>query len=44
MGWIETLLEVSILRMDLCQTHCKQVPDFSRASGSDYITWVVFDQ
>ncbi len=24
-------------RVDLCQTHCKQVPDFSRPSGSDQI-------
>ncbi len=26
---------VLIERVDLCQTHCKQVPDFSRAPGSD---------
>ncbi len=25
--------------MDLCQTHCKQVPDISRASKSDQVTW-----
>ncbi len=25
--------------MDLCQTHCKQVPDISRAPGSDQVTW-----
>ncbi len=30
--------------MDLCQTHCKQVPDFSRPSGSCQITWVDFKQ
>ncbi len=27
---------VSIDHMDLCQTHCKQVPDFSRPPGSDH--------
>ncbi len=26
-------VKVSIDHVDLCQTHCKQVPDFSRATG-----------
>ncbi len=30
---------VSIDRVDLCQAHCNQVPDFSRPSGSDQVTW-----
>ncbi len=30
---------VSVDRVDLCQTHCKQVPDFSRPSGCDQVTW-----
>ena len=25
--------------MDLCQTHCKHVPDISRASKRDQVTW-----
>ncbi len=30
---------VSIDPVDLCQTHCKQVPDISSASKSDQVTW-----
>ncbi len=37
-GW--NTIWVSIDRVDLCQTHCKQVPDFFRLSGSHQITWV----
>ncbi len=31
--WLK--LQISIVNLGLCQTHCKQVPDFSRPSGSD---------
>ena len=37
-------ITVSIDRVDHCQTHCKQVPEFSRPSGSDHITWVDLSQ
>ncbi len=30
---------VSVDRMDLCQTHCRQVLDISRASKSGQVTW-----
>ncbi len=36
-GW--NTIRVSIINMGLCQTHCTQVPDFSRPPGSDLITW-----
>ncbi len=41
-GW--NTIKVSIDRVDLCQTHCKQVPDFSRAPGSNQTTWASFGQ
>ncbi len=34
-GLVETPNVVSIVSLALCQTHCKQVPDFSRLSKSD---------
>ncbi len=37
MDW--NTIGVSVNRVDLCQTHCKQVPDFSRPPGSDQVTW-----
>ncbi len=36
---VETSKVVSIVSLALCQTHCKQVPEFSRRSGSDLIMW-----
>ncbi len=36
-GW--NIKVVLIVNLGLCQTHCKQVPDFPRPSGSDLITW-----
>ncbi len=33
-GLLETSKVVSIVRLVLCQTHCKQVPVFSRLSKS----------
>ncbi len=41
---VETPSRVSIVRVCLCQTHCKQVPDFSRATGSDKLAHVAFLQ
>ncbi len=41
-GW--NTIVVSIVNLGLCQTHCKQVLDFSRPSGSDLITWAGFGQ
>ncbi len=38
-GFVETSKEVSIVSLALYQTHCKQVPVFSRLSKSDLITW-----
>ncbi len=43
-GLVETSKVVSIVNLGLCQTHCKQVPDFSRLCGSDLITWASFCQ
>ncbi len=34
---VETSKVVSIVSLALCQTHCKQVPEFSRLSKSDLI-------
>ena len=36
-GLVETSKVVSIVSLALCQTHCKQVPEFSRLSKSDLI-------
>ncbi len=41
-GLVETSFVVSIVNLGHCQTHSKQVPDFSRPSGSDLITWASF--
>ncbi len=41
-GLVEISKEVSIVSFGLCQTHCKQVPDFSRLCRSDLITWASF--
>ncbi len=41
-GLVETSKVVSIVNLGLCQTHCKQVPDFSRLSKGDLITWASF--
>ena len=43
-GLVETSKVVSILSLALCQTHCRQVPDFSGLSKSDLITWARFGQ
>ncbi len=43
-GLVETSKVVSIVSLALCQTHCKQVPEFSRLSKSDLITWASFGQ
>ncbi len=34
---VETSKVVSIVSLALCQTHCKQVPDFSRLSQTPFI-------
>ncbi len=41
-GLVETSKVVSIVSPALCQTHCKQVPVFSRLSKSDLIMWASF--
>ena len=41
-GLVETLKVVSIVSLALCQTHCRQVPEISRLSKSDLITWASF--
>ncbi len=41
-GW--NIKVVSIVNLDLCKTHCKQVPDFSHLCGSDLIKWASFSQ
>ncbi len=41
-GLVETSKVVSTVSLALCQAHCKQVPEFSRLSKSDLITWASF--
>ncbi len=41
-GW--NTLRVSIDRVDLCQTHCKQVPDFSRTLVPAFVNMAIVFQ